>query len=289
MRGQTASDRTRAGPGGRACAPRGRGGTPRRRRTPRSTARFLGDDRDGGALVWGPEGWTEAELGLLGPVRRTPGARGRRRRRSGRRAGWPRRALARGPRPEPRHAAARAGPLPGGRPRPGGRRCGCRSPTRSFDLACSAYGAVPFVADAGAVFAEVARVLRPGGPLGVLGDPPGALGLPGRPWPGGARRRPARTSTGRRTSSGPRTAPPTYVEHHRTLGDLVRAARRLPACRCSTSWSPSGRSATTRRGAAGRRSAGGSCPARRSGCADASDGPSPAHRTIRVTRPDQRR
>ena len=33
----------------------------------------------------------------------------------------------------------------------------------SFDMACSAYGAVPFVADSGAVMAEVARVLRPGG------------------------------------------------------------------------------------------------------------------------------
>src|SRR3712207_4107816 len=33
----------------------------------------------------------------------------------------------------------------------------------SFDLACSAYGGLPFVADAGAVLAEVRRVLRPGG------------------------------------------------------------------------------------------------------------------------------
>lgn len=33
----------------------------------------------------------------------------------------------------------------------------------SFDLACSAFGAVPFVVDSGRVMAEVARVLRPGG------------------------------------------------------------------------------------------------------------------------------
>ena len=33
----------------------------------------------------------------------------------------------------------------------------------SVDLACSAYGAVPFVADSAAVMREVARVLRPGG------------------------------------------------------------------------------------------------------------------------------
>ena len=35
--------------------------------------------------------------------------------------------------------------------------------SRSFDLACSAYGGVPFVADSAAVMREVARVLRPGG------------------------------------------------------------------------------------------------------------------------------
>jgi SAM-dependent methyltransferase len=35
--------------------------------------------------------------------------------------------------------------------------------SNSFDLVCSAYGALPFVADAGAAMREVARVLRPGG------------------------------------------------------------------------------------------------------------------------------
>lgn len=33
----------------------------------------------------------------------------------------------------------------------------------AFDVACSAYGALPFVADPAAVFCEVRRVLRPGG------------------------------------------------------------------------------------------------------------------------------
>ena len=33
----------------------------------------------------------------------------------------------------------------------------------SFDLACSAFGALPFIGDADVVMAEVARVLRPGG------------------------------------------------------------------------------------------------------------------------------
>ena len=56
----------------------------------------------------------------------------------------------------------------------------------SFDLACSAFGAVPFVADSAAVMREVARVLRPGGrwvfavthPLRwIFPDDPGEAGL----------------------------------------------------------------------------------------------------------------
>ena len=74
----------------------------------------------------------------------------------------------------------------------------------SFDLACSAFGALPFVADSAAVMREVARVLRPGGPVGVLGDPPDALGLPRRPRPGGPAGRLARTST-----AGPTSRPTT--------------------------------------------------------------------------------
>ncbi len=34
---------------------------------------------------------------------------------------------------------------------------------RSFDLACTAFGAVPFVDDSAAVMREVHRILRPGG------------------------------------------------------------------------------------------------------------------------------
>ena len=61
-----------------------------------------------------------------------------------------------------------------------------------------------------------------GRPLGVLGDPPDALVLPGRPGPEGAGREARRTSTGRRTSRSDDDGTPTYVEHHRTLGDRVR-------------------------------------------------------------------
>ena len=42
-------------------------------------------------------------------------------------------------------------------------RSTCRSPSASFDIAFTAFGAVPFVADSAAVMREAARVLMPGG------------------------------------------------------------------------------------------------------------------------------
>lgn len=186
----------------------------------REHASFLGDDRDGGALVWGPEGWTEAELGLLGPLsgRRVleigaGGAQGAR---------W---LAGQGAVPVAldishamlRHAAGRSPAVPLVQ------ADAARLPfgDAAFDLACSAYGAVPFVADARAVFAEVARVLRPGGrwvfsvthPIRwAFPDAPGAEGLVAD------RSYFDRTPYVERDESGVAT----YVEHHRTLGDLVR-------------------------------------------------------------------
>ena len=91
----------------------------------------------------------------------------------------------------------------------------------SFDLACSAFGAVPFVADSAAVMREVARVLRPRGrwvfavthPLRwIFPDDPGEAGLT------------VRQSYFDRAPyvEVDRRGNPTYVEHHRTLGDRVR-------------------------------------------------------------------
>ncbi|HKR51433.1 MAG TPA: class I SAM-dependent methyltransferase [Pseudonocardiaceae bacterium] len=91
----------------------------------------------------------------------------------------------------------------------------------SFDLACSAFGAVPFVADSAAVMREVARVLRPGGrwvfavthPLRwIFPDDPGEAGLTV------SQSYFDRTPYTEVDSEGN----PTYVEHHRTLGDRVR-------------------------------------------------------------------
>jgi len=91
----------------------------------------------------------------------------------------------------------------------------------SFDLACSAYGAVPFVADSAAVMAEVARVLRPGGrwvfstthPFRwCFRDDPGPAGLVVESSYFDRRAYVEQDGRGRAT----------YVEHHRTIGDRVR-------------------------------------------------------------------
>lgn len=91
----------------------------------------------------------------------------------------------------------------------------------SFDIACSAYGGVPFVADSAGVMREVARVLRSGGrwvfsvthPLRwVFPDDPGEPGLVARhPYFD-------RTPYVEQDERGRAT----YVEHHRTIGDRVR-------------------------------------------------------------------
>ena len=91
----------------------------------------------------------------------------------------------------------------------------------SFDAACSAFGGVPFVADAGAVFNEVSRVLRPGGPWVFSVTHPMRWIFPDDPGPTGLT---VVQSYFDRTPylevDGDGNA--TYVEHHRTLGDYVR-------------------------------------------------------------------
>ena len=91
----------------------------------------------------------------------------------------------------------------------------------SFDIVFTAFGAVPFVADSARVMREVARVLRPGGRWVFAVTHPIRWIFPDDPGPDGL------------TASMPywdRTpyvefaedGRPTYVEHHRTLGDRVR-------------------------------------------------------------------
>lgn len=181
---------------------------------------FLGDTR----FVWGPEGLSEAEAGLLGDV---AGARvlevgaG-----AAQCARW---LLAAGAEPvaldlssvmlrRGRDLAAGSGldvPLV--------QADAARLPfaDSSFDLACSAYGGVPFVDDSAEVMSEVARVLRPGGRWVFSVTHPVRWCFPDDPGEAGLV---ARTSYFDRTpyveQDGEGRA--TYVEHHRTLGDRVR-------------------------------------------------------------------
>ncbi len=91
----------------------------------------------------------------------------------------------------------------------------------AFDIVCTAFGAIPFVADSGALMQEVARVLRPGGawvfsithPMRwIFLDEPGPEGLVAvHPY---FDRRPYVEEDA--------AGVPTYVEQHRTLGDRIR-------------------------------------------------------------------
>ncbi|UOY02828.1 class I SAM-dependent methyltransferase [Blastococcus sp. PRF04-17] len=92
----------------------------------------------------------------------------------------------------------------------------------SFDVACSAFGGLPFVADVEGALAEVARVLRPGGRFVASVNHPMRWPFPDSPDPADLRvtssyfdRRPyVETDDAGRA---------TYAEHHRTVGDWVRA------------------------------------------------------------------
>jgi SAM-dependent methyltransferase len=88
------------------------------------------------------------------------------------------------------------------------------------DAAFSAFGAVPFVADAGAVMAEVARVLRPGAPWVFAVNHPMRWMFPDDPGPDGLTVSQSyfdRTPYAEVDDDGRAV----YVEHHRTLGDRV--------------------------------------------------------------------
>ncbi len=90
-----------------------------------------------------------------------------------------------------------------------------------FDVVCSAFGAVPFVADSAGVMREVARVLRPGGRWVFSVSHPTRWAFPDDPGPEGLTARQSyfdRTPYVEVDAEGQAV----YVEHHRTLGDRVR-------------------------------------------------------------------
>lgn len=181
---------------------------------------FLGD----ADFVWCPEGLREADAGLLGPV-------------AGRRvlelgcgaAAAARWLVGQGARAVGvdlsagmlRHAVAGAGRTGVRVPLAQADALALPFPDATFDVVCTAFGAVPFVADSVAVMREVFRVLRPGGrwvfsithPMRwIFLDDPGEGGLVAvhsyfdrRPYV-------EHDAAGRAT----------YVEQHRTLGDRIR-------------------------------------------------------------------
>ncbi|GAA4945602.1 SAM-dependent methyltransferase [Nonomuraea thailandensis] len=180
---------------------------------------FLRDD----GFVWGPEGLDEADARLLGEVRGRrvleigcgaaqcarwlagQGARvaafdlSHRQLRHSRRID-----LDTGVRVPVVQADAEALPFAGG----------------SFDVACSAYGALPFVADPAAVLREVRRVLRPGGRFVFSVSHPVRWAFPDDPGPRGLtsdRSYFDRAPYEERDEHGALT----YVEHHRTMADWV--------------------------------------------------------------------
>ncbi|MFI9775050.1 class I SAM-dependent methyltransferase [Streptomyces sp. NPDC051956] len=181
---------------------------------------FLGDDR----FVWGPEGLDEVEAELLGPpedlkdkVVLEIGAGA---------AQCSRWLAAQGAHPvaldlshrQLQHALridggavplveADAGALP--------------FADGSFDLACSAYGALPFVADPVRVLRDVHRVLRPGGRFVFSVTHPIRWAFPDEPGPEGLSVVASyfdRTPYVEQDDEGRAV----YVEHHRTVGDRVR-------------------------------------------------------------------
>jgi SAM-dependent methyltransferase len=192
---------------------------------------FLGDAR----FVWGPEGLDEAEAGLLGPA---DSLKGRDVLEIGAGAAQCSRWLAaRGARPvaldlshrQLQHArrlddAAEAGDAAGGARGISLVQADAGAlpfADGSFDVVCSAYGALPFVADTARVHREVARVLRPGGRWVFSVTHPVRWAFPDEPGPEGLTAVSSyfdRTPYVEQDESGRAV----YVEHHRTVGDRVR-------------------------------------------------------------------
>lgn len=184
---------------------------------------FLGD----AALTWCPEGLREDDAHLLGDVAGLDvlevgcgAAQGARwaRSRGARAVGLD---LSAGMLAESRSLDTLAGT-----PTPVAQADAARLPLAgdAFDVAFSAYGALPFVADSAVVFAEVARVLRPGGRWVFSLTHPVRWCFPDDPGPAGLRVAFSyfdRTPYAEWRSGGP-ASEVTYAEHHRTLGDRVR-------------------------------------------------------------------
>jgi SAM-dependent methyltransferase len=184
---------------------------------------FLGD----GDLVWGPEGWTEEELRLLGDLAgldvlevgagAAQGARWC--------AAQGARVLATDLSGQMLQVGREVGDRLAGRTGVSLVQCdGGRLPLAAacVDLVFTAHGVLSFVPDAHATVAGWARVLRPGGQCVFSVSHPFRWAFPDVPGPEGLRVRHSyfdRRAYVEQTTEGRAT----YTEHHRTVGDLVDA------------------------------------------------------------------
>lgn len=180
---------------------------------------FLGDTD----FVWGPEGWTEAELGLLGEL---AGKRvlefGAGAAQAGR---W---CAAQGAQVVATdisagmlHQAARINVDSGVAPQLV--QCDASKlpfAPASFDIAFSAFGAVPFIADTAALMRELARVLKPGGLLAFSTSHPMRWAFPDAPGEAGLTVSQSYFDTTPYAEA--RGEDVTYVEHHRTMEGRVQ-------------------------------------------------------------------
>lgn len=91
----------------------------------------------------------------------------------------------------------------------------------SFDVVCSAYGALPFIADAGHALAEIARVLKPGGRAVFSVSHPMRWCFLDEPGEEGLYVVTSYFDRRAYVEEDP-AGSAIYVEHHRTLGDWVR-------------------------------------------------------------------
>jgi len=93
----------------------------------------------------------------------------------------------------------------------------------SFDVVFSAFGALQFVADAPALVADVARVLRPGGVFAFSVTHPTRWMFPDDPGEEGLVASQSYWDRTPYVEVDDQTGATRYVEHHRTIGDWVSA------------------------------------------------------------------
>ncbi|MDO5629067.1 MAG: class I SAM-dependent methyltransferase [Mobilicoccus sp.] len=180
---------------------------------------FLGD----ADLVWGPEGVTEDDLGLLGDLDGRDvlefgaGAAQGARYAAGRGARVVATDLSRRMLDVGEQISRRRGEH---LPLVQTDACALPFAEASFDVVFSAYGAVPFVADSALLLRECARVVRPGGRVVFSTTHPVRWAFPDVPGEAGL------TATMSYIDTTPYTEYADglllYTEHHRTLGDRVR-------------------------------------------------------------------